>query len=170
MVMVVGCGVSEQAHPHALATAATPRPTSLVGPVTRLTDVYLVRGEKVVATHRPVPDPVTLKRTVEVLLSGPTRAEAANGLRSALPGALGLHGVELSGDTAVVDLTSELSAVSSQEQAIALAQLVYTVTARPGVHALRVLVDGQRVQVARADGKLTNGDVTRADYRPLLEG
>jgi spore germination protein GerM len=168
--LTAGCGVTVQAHPRELATAATPSATSLVGPVTRLTDIYLVRGERVVATHRAVPDPVTLQRTVQALLTGPTRTEASHGLRSALPGSLRLTHVETSGDTAVADLTAGLSAVSSQEQALALAQLVYTVTARPGIEALRVLVDGQRVEVARADGTLTNGDVTRSDYRPLLAG
>jgi spore germination protein GerM len=151
-----------------LAAARTPTTTSLAGPVTRLTDIYLVRAERVVATHRPVPDPITLQRTVQALLSGTTPAEAGRGLRSALPGALRLHRVEQTGTTAIVDLTSGLSTVSSQEQALALAQLVYTVTTRPGVRALRVLVDGQRVEVARADGTLTNGDLTRGDYRPLL--
>ena len=168
LAMAAGCGVTAQAHPHELATAATPRATSLVGPVTRLTNIYLVRGEQIVATHRAVPDPVTLQRTVQALLSGPTEADAGHGLRSALPGALRVNRVDLNGVTAVVDLTTGLSSVSSQEQALALAQLVYTVTAGPGVQSLRVLVDGQRVEVARADGTLTNGAVTRADYRALL--
>jgi hypothetical protein len=30
------------------------------------------------------------------------------------------------------------------------------------------MVDGDAVQVPRADGKLTDGDVTRADYASLL--
>jgi spore germination protein GerM len=168
LVGLTGCGVTVQAHPHELATATAPHATSLVGPVTRLTDVYLVRGEKVIASHRAVPDPVTLQRTVQALLNGPTREEAGHGLRSAVPGSLRLRRVELSGSTAVVDVTSGLSSVSSQEQALALAQLVYTVTARSGVDSLRVLVDGQRVEVARADGALTGGDVTRGDYQALL--
>ncbi|HEX4428079.1 MAG TPA: GerMN domain-containing protein, partial [Frankiaceae bacterium] len=108
--------------------------------MTRLTDIYLVRGERVLVTHQAVPDPVTLQRTVQAVLAGPSQAEAGHGLRSALPGALRLNRVTLDDDTAIVDLTSGLSAVSSQEQALALAQLVYTVTARPGVHSLRVLV------------------------------
>jgi hypothetical protein len=58
--------------------------------------------------------------------------------------------------------------ISQDSRRLALAQLVHTVTTRPGVRALRVLVDGQRVEVARADGTLTNGDLTRGDYRPLL--
>ncbi len=163
-----GCGVTTQSHPHELATAASPRATSLAGPVTRLTNIFFVRGEKVVISHRAVPDPVTLLRTVQALLNGPTHADAGHGLRSALPGSLRLHRVGMDGQTAVVDLTSGLSAISSHEQALALAQLVYTVTAQSGVDALRVLVDGKRVQVARADGTLTNGDLRRTDYASLL--
>lgn len=164
----VGCGVTVQSHPHQLATAATPRGTSLAGPVTRLTIIFLVHGEKVVASHRAVPDPVTLQRTVQALLNGPTTAEASHGLRSAIPGTLRLHGVHTVGPTAVIDLTTGLAAASSHEQELALTQLVYTVTAQAGIDALRVLVDGQRVEVARADGTLTNDDLTRVDYRSLV--
>jgi spore germination protein GerM len=164
----VGCGVTVQSHPRPLATASSPRGTSLAGPVTRLTNIFLVRGDKVVVSHRAVPDPVTLQRIVQALLNGPTKADAGHGLRSAVPASLRMRRVAAAGQTAVVDLTSGLDSVSSHEQALALTQLVYTVTAQPGVSSLRVLVDGHRVEVARADGTLTTGDLTRADYRSLL--
>jgi hypothetical protein len=168
VIGVAGCGVTAQSHPRQLAST----PASTVAPpdgrITRLSDVYLVRGNALAVVHRGVPVPVSLQQTMQALLSGATTAEAGQGLRSAIPGGVRVTHLSLNESTATVDLTEGLSAIDSQEQTLALAQLVYTVTSTPLVRHLRVLVDGDAVEVPRADGTLTSGELDRADYRSLL--
>jgi hypothetical protein len=89
-------------------------------------------------------------------------------VRSALPSTVTIKHLATRGDTAIIDLGDDFSAIDTADQALAIAQLVYTATGWPGINRLRVMVDGDAVQVPRADGKLTDGDVTRADYASLL--
>ncbi len=167
LVFMTSCGVAVESRPQPLASAAAPTVAPPEGPVTRLTTIYLVRGERLDAVKRAVPDPVTLKRTVQALLSGPTVEDAGRGLRSALPSALLADRVFVRSGVVVLDLSAGLMTIDSQEQSLALAQLVYTVTTTADVTQVRVLVDGQPVEVPRADGSLTDRDVTRADYAAL---
>ncbi len=165
-----GCGVSAESSPHSLTAGSDPTVAPPAGTVTRLSSVFLVRVNGLVVAHRPVPVPVTLARIVQALLSGPTSAEAERGLRSAIPATLSLHKLSEAGGTVTIDFSQGLGAIDSTEQSLALAQLVYTVTERSGVNQLRVLVDGQSVEVPRADGTLTNGNLSRDDYASLLVG
>jgi hypothetical protein len=168
LVVASGCGVTPEAQPHKLASSPAVTVAPPEGRVTRLSAIFLVRGNALMAVHRAVPVPASVHQTVQALLSGPTTAEAGQGFRSALPGGVQVTQLSLQDSTATVDLTEGLSAVSSQEQGLALAQLVYTVTATPGISRLRVLVEGKPVEVPRADGTLTSDALTRTDYQALL--
>ena len=167
ILMTAACGVSTQSGPHPLASQTATVLTAPSGRATRLTDIYFLRGSRLVPIARAVPDPVTLPRVLQTLLSGPTPLEASRGLRSAIPAALRIQSVRSQSSTAVLDLDATLTAIDSQEQALALAQLVFTATTDPSISAVRVLIEGKSVQVPRADGTLTDGDLTRGDYGSL---
>ena len=168
LLAVAACGVPTESSPHPLPTQSSQTVAPPSGGVGRLTEIYLVRGESLVAVDRAVAEPLTLERVLQALLSGPTSAEAARGLRSAIPSTVMVHELTVRNDTVVVDLTSGLTGIDSQDQELALAQLVYTTTTWPGAQTVRVLVEGQAVKVPQADGTLTDGDLTRADYSSLL--
>ena len=70
-------------------------------------------------------------------------------------------------DTAVVDLPSHFTDLGGQDQIVAAAQLVYTVTAFPGVDQVSVLVNGESASVPTANGSLSAGPLVRADYVAL---
>jgi spore germination protein GerM len=53
------------------------------------------------------------------------------------------------------------------EQLIALAEIVYTATARPGVGQVSFTLEGEPIEIPRGDGSLTSDAVTRGDYREL---
>ena len=55
-------------------------------------------------------------------------------------------------------------ALSSDDQLLALAQLVFTLTARPGIGQVRFTLRGEAIQVPRADGSLVATPVSRDDY------
>ncbi len=167
-LLATGCGVTTQSSPQALDNSVVPTVAAPTGPTAHVTDIYLVRGAALVAARRLIADPTTLQRILQSLLSGPTPIESGSGLRSALPSTVLLRGVTVQGDTAHLDLSEGLTGIDTGDQAYAIAQLVYTATTWPGIARMQVMVEGQQVQVPRADGTLTEGPVGRSDYASLL--
>ena len=70
-------------------------------------------------------------------------------------------------DTAIVDLTAALVEVGGQEQILAVAQIVLTATSVPGIAQVRLLLEGQAVEMPRADGTLTADTLRAADFEVL---
>jgi hypothetical protein len=65
---------------------------------------------------------------------------------------------------ATVDLAEGFSELAGPAQQVALAEVVYTATARPGVGQVRFTLAGEPVEVPRGDGSLSSEPLTRADY------
>ena len=131
--------------------------------------VFLVRAdhlEKVVRSARG--DDLT--GTLGVLLAGPTETELGAGLRTAISPQTELRSARREGDTAVVDLSAAFVEVGGQEQILAVAQIVLTATTVPGVTRVRFLLEGQAVEIPRADGTLSSESLGAADYEGLLTG
>jgi Sporulation and spore germination/Immunoglobulin-like domain of bacterial spore germination len=108
--------------------------------------------------------PAVVGAAVSGLLAGPTAAEVAQGVRSAVPADTQLLGISLHGGVATVDLTSEFEGGGAAGERMSLAQLVYTVTQFPTVHALRLHLDGQPV-TAFADGLVLPDPITRTSMQ-----
>lgn len=85
----------------------------------------------------------TVERAVRALLAGPTAAERARGLRTAIPAGTPLRGLEIERRVVTVDLGARFAA-GRDESSLAgrVGQLVRTLRAVPGVRAVRVLVEG----------------------------
>lgn len=65
---------------------------------------------------------------------------------------------------ATVDLAESFSELAGPAQQVALAEIVYTATARPGVGQVRFTLGGEPVAVPRGDGSLSSEPLTRSDY------
>ena len=167
-LLTAGCGVTTQSSPQALDNSTVPTVAPPTGPTAHIADIYLVKGQKLIPAQRLIADPTTLERILQSLLSGPTSIESGSGLRSALPSTVLLRGVTVQGDTAHLDLSEGLTGIDTGDQAYAIAQLVYTTTTWRGITRMQLMVEGQQVQVPRADGTLTEGPVGRSDYASLL--
>lgn len=126
--------------------------------------VYFARDLRLVPTARKLPPSSSLSELLGSLGRGPNRNEVAAGLRSALPDESTFPDVSVSRGTATVDLGRRFRALSGNDQVIALAQLVYTVTGQPGVGLVRFTLVGAPTDVPRANGSLTSGPVSRDDY------
>jgi hypothetical protein len=85
----------------------------------------------------------TIESAVSQLLAGPTRAERARGVRSAVPRATPLLSVTVSRRVVTVDLGARFAA-GRDESALEnrVGQLVRTVRSIRGVRAVRLLIDG----------------------------
>lgn len=158
-----------------------PRPTILPGGVVNLAlapgdgqpkagdgaAIFLVQAEHLVTVQRSSSGR-DLAAALNLLLKGPTEAEFGTGVRSAISPQTMLRSARVEGDTAIVDLSGALVEVGGQEQILAVAQLVLTVTAVPSVAQVRFLLEGQAVEVPRADGTLTSETLRATDYAGLV--
>ena len=101
---------------------------------------------------------------LESVLEGPDSFEMGYGLRTEIPDGTQLLGLEIEGEIARVDLTSEFEAggglASKQAR---LAQIVYTITQFPTVKGVLFSLDGEPIGVPRGES-IIDRPVTRRDY------
>lgn len=109
----------------------------------------------------------SIAAAISELGRGPTDAESDVDLRSALTEVDAIDDVETSGGVAAIDLAESFSDIRGADQLIAIAQLVFTATARPGIGQVNFTHGGQPIEIPRGDGSLTRGTVTREDYSTL---
>jgi spore germination protein GerM len=175
-VLLCGCaiGVESSAHvidhqlvPQGLMAPASTSPAPGLAIPTDNVTLYLVLGQDLVAVDRAARSPVSLSTVLRELTRGPTTSEQVKGVQSPLSttGRLTLRSL-VKGD-ASVDLRDDFTNLGGHDQILAAAQLVYTVTAFPGVDHVTFLVNGQVAAVPTATGSLSSGPLRRADYSAL---
>lgn len=172
-LLAAGCGIPADPHPVAVPGGVV-RPA--LGPTTNTTTptpasqatVFFVQAEHLVPVPRSTTRP-DMQAVLQVLFSGPTETELAAGLRTAISAQPNVRSVGTEGSTAVIDLTPTFVEVGGEEQILALAQIVLTATATPGITNVRFQLEGQAVEVPRADGTLSSGPLTATDYASLRE-
>ena len=176
--LVAACGIPQDREPTitpggvvlpAVAPSESPAPGGPVSPSSPYADVtlFLVRAEHLVKVGRRAPR-ADLIGALNRLLAGPREAEYAAGIRTAISPQTALRSARLEGDTAVIDLSAAFVEVGGTEQILAVAQIVLTATAVPGAARVRLLLEGQAVEVPRADGTLSSESLGAADYHRLL--
>ncbi len=171
---LAGCGLGAQNDPQALDPKTVPY--GLLGPgtapstsvphlVSARVTMYLEGGnERLVPVHREVAWPATIAAILGQLAAGPTGRESDRGLVSPAS-AVGPFAVErLRSGVVSVDLPVSFENLDGQDQTVAVAQIVFTVTAFSGVRGVRFFVAGQPAQVPNGNGSLTAGPSTRKDY------
>lgn len=173
LLLVAACGGSST--PSAQPTTAPPSATAAsVAPTTaavRGTRVYFLQREKVVSVYRDVPvsGGAVASASVRALLAGPTAAERAAGLSSAVPPSTSLRGVAISAGTADVDLSRAYeSGGGSLSMSARLMQVVFTLTQFPTVQRVTWRLDGKPVKVFGGEGIVLDRPATRAQYAAFL--
>jgi hypothetical protein len=167
LVLLAGCGVPVDRTPSALprkdipfgllqpsapTTTTTKPPSQAENPVS----IYLVDSTghlQAVARQVPAAED-SLAGVLGLLVRGPSNAETLSGLESAVPaqttvlgavvGSTGLATVNLGGST--------FGQLVGQAQIEAVAQIVYTASAQPGVSNVAFELAGQAVDVPVASG------------------
>lgn len=176
VLAVAGCGVGNDGEPRALAPGGVP--FSLMGTSTTTTTtpdsavdqvevaVFLVNNEsgQLVEVHRSVAGPASAKVALRELMRGATEDELDRGLRSAVPRSTELLGVEGPSDGLITIDLNDLTSISGQGQRLALAQLVFTSTAVPGVDRVLFEFEGEASEVPDAQGESTSRPLTRTDF------
>ena len=149
------------------ATASPASPSPSASPAPTALRVYFLRDEKLgVAERRVAHTTMPATAAMKGLLAGPTSAESAAGLTSAIPAGTRLLGLTLDGSTARVDLSSRFaSGGGSLSMTARVAEVVYTVTRYPTVHSVQFLVEGSPIDALGGEGIVLADPQTRADWR-----
>lgn len=175
---LLGCAVPEDDEPRDLDPSSVP--FSLLATSTTTTteaqepsvaqadvSVYLVDNDadQLVEVTRTVSAPASVRVALAELLSGPTGTELSSGLTSAISRSTALLGVDgPQGGVVTVNLSDDVSSIGGQSQRMALAQVVFTATAAPGVEGVLFAFEGEPSQVPDGQGQSTAEPLDRADF------
>jgi spore germination protein GerM len=144
----------------------TPEPSAASG------HVYLVaQDDRLVPRPREVTGASLADRVgalLDELATGPTLAERDEQLSTALPPDVELEVAEVSDGTVTVDLSGPADVPTGQASRRAVAQLVLSATSVPGVAAVVLTLDGQRIDAPLPSGELTAEPLSAEDYTVLL--
>ena len=165
LALLADCSVGAQDAPVVVQApqASAPTPSSRAG-VPLTVQVYAVQADHMYRLTRTVPPGAGLEPALTALAMPLTTAEVARGLRTALPTTGTALKGELRDAVARVSVPKGFDHISVREQELAMAQLVFTVTADTLASSV-VLVQGSReLPVPDATGQLVARPVTRLDY------
>jgi hypothetical protein len=149
----------------------TPSPGATPSPGRTATfEVWFAYGDRLFVTRRTEPfDPGVARQALTALLAGPTEAERAAGVTTAIPAGTRLLDVFLADGVLTVDLSAEFEAPGgSLEERMRLAQVVHTATQFRTVEGVLFEVEGRPVEAFGSHGVVLDGPQTREDYQDLF--
>ena len=155
-----------------LATETTVVNLDPPGTVYELVDLYFIRNATVTKVQRSMISPLDANGALAALTEGLIDDSTTLGLRSAIPASLEAR-VDVDRGVATVNATRAfLNSLSAVDQRLAIAQIVLTLTSRPGIGQVVFYVDGKAIAVPRGRGDLSGaGDaVTFDDYANIIVG
>lgn len=172
-VALTACGISSESTAHRVEPDEVPfdlldpAPTTAAPAGGPSVPVYLVRDDRLVERERTLPRGRGTDDVIALLAAGPTPEEADAGLSSSLPEDQ-VAGASTSRGLVQVDLRATFAELRARDQALAIAQLVFTLTARPGIGRVGFTLDGAGIEVPRGDGALTTDPLSRDDFPGLV--
>jgi spore germination protein GerM len=183
---IAACGVKSDDRPRDIpqdqrVTPDANTPTSEPQEGTRPVRLYFLSAPTPGSSDRLQPASRVVAGTpvaiVKELIGGLSEVERERKLRTAIPPATGVRSATTADGTAVVDLDDVFFKTRGDQQLRAVAQIVFTMTALPGIREVRLLIDGSEREWARADGtfksRLSRSDfpglnpTTQPDYLPV---
>jgi spore germination protein GerM len=140
-------------------------PTGSASPTEAVALCFINNGALVVVSE-PLPAPVHLLAAVAALAQPPE--VGGQSLQTAMASPEIVNQVTLQGGIATVDLKQAISALGGENQLLAVAQIVCTLTDRPGVGQVSFTLAGTPALIPRSDGSLVSTPVSRDDYASLI--
>lgn len=180
VVLVVGagaCGVTAESSPTFTNDANVPfqllesAPPTTTPPTTVLTaasDICLARDNMLVPTRRPATIAIDAPSVVAALDAGPTREERRAGLRSPLFAEGLVASAAARSGVVTVDLAPVFTSGGANDQLLAIAAIVCSLTSQPGIGQVVFTLAGAAIDVPRGDGSLVAGPVSREEYVQLV--
>ena len=157
--------------PLTTTTISDPNSTeSLPIAVSEPVDLFFISNSRIIKVQRNVASPANPAQALSSLVEGPSTSPEFVGLRTALPTTFTAK-VDVIRGVAQVDATRAfLNSLSGLDQKLAIAQIVLTLTSRPGVGQVLFSVEGKLISVprGRGDSVASGVAVTFDDYASLI--
>jgi len=162
--------------PYELSSARTTLPPNAATTVpgshtsTEPTDAYFISNSRVLKIVRLVAAPAGPDQALATLSALDTQDPALAGLRTAIPKSFSATVTVERGVASVDSTRGLLDTLSPLDQRLAVAQIVLTLTSRPGIGQVLFSVDGVPTGVPRGRGDLAGPltPVTFDDYASLV--
>ena len=140
--------------------------------INELVDLYFILGTRLLKVQTSVVSPASPEQAMTLLGSGPLNDPSYVGLRTAIPQLLDSQIDVTRGVANVTVPQSLLRLLAPNDQRLAIAQIVATLTSRPGIGQVTFFVDGSPIPVPRGRGDVVPGGtpVTFDDYAMLIIG
>lgn len=171
VALLSGCSVGGQAAPVPLAGGRLPTAVRVPGPIGtgpgRIGPVFFLQGDHLAAQLAWLPSRDPVDQALADLVAGPAPTGTRAELRSALPGSVDRLASTLTDGVAVVDLPTTLDRLGAHNEILAVAQIVFTITAEPGITGVRLTSGGSPMEIPTGSGRLVTRAVTRQDYPRL---
>lgn len=131
--------------------------------------VYFMHGDYLAVGHRSIQSaPRVAAAALTQLLAGPTTAESAAGLATAVPTGTRLLDVGITGRIATVDLSSAFASGGGSLSMVGrLAQVTFTLTQFPTVEGVVFRLDGKPVSVFGGEGIVLDHPATRSSFESV---
>lgn len=170
LLVVGGCTIGAQAEPDLVVLPSSVAPATTGSPtgVPLSLQVYLVRGDRLQRVTRSVASGRGVDLALRALMAPLEPDELAAGLRTAVPMTTRTLTADVTdGGTARITVPPGFDRLSMGEQQVAMAQIVFTITADTLAGDVQ-LVNGSRVvAVPDSRGELVTHPVSRQDYSDL---
>lgn len=143
--------------------------TTVAGTAYEKADLFFVENASLIRVQLEIPSPTSLQDVFVALVTGlpdPARSKA----RTLLPPAFAAN-IDVVGGVANVNSKSGyLDSIKPNEQRLAIAQIVLTLTSQPGIGQVTFSVGGKSIGVPRGRGDIAGAGipVTFDDYKMLL--
>ncbi len=176
------CGIPTGGPPESIApsdipygltsTTPTPAPQASSLPGSDEPRIHLVAADDVLVPRGRVVGGKTLEdrleRLMDELAAGPSSAELAEQLSTALPPDVRLSVTAVEGGTATIDISGGEDSPAGLESRLAVVQIVLTATSLPGIGASLLTRGGGPVEAPLPSGELTSAPLEAEDYAALL--
>ncbi len=170
--LAAGCSIPTQGAPSSIAPSKVPfdlldphlpTTTTTLPKLSSLVEVkvfFLNSQNQLQPEPRVVASPAPLLSIISSMLAGPTNAETAGGVFTAIPSDVAVLSATTQGNVVTVNMNSAFGQITGTSTELAVAQLVATVATENGLSTGVIFeIDGQRTSVPIANGSQVAGPV-----------
>jgi hypothetical protein len=168
VLLAAACSVGPQAHPVVLGRPASTRAVvEQPLPTSTSVEVFFVRDGRLVPLVRRVAVGPGLTSCLAGLALPLSAKESSSGLRSALPTGVTSLQAQVNGSVATVTVPPGFDRLTVSDQILAVAQLVFTVTANTYLTRVAMAQHGHLLAMPDQSGQLVSHPLGRDDYASL---